>query len=192
MKMLRSMVFKPIFRWGRRKLLERSTDKAGTANIPIPLGGPLRVQQEARPLFPPVTHVTAREMRATRPSRQEGQRPKEEGHLAGGAKPQISAGASSGSFRRLGSRLEHSSDEAMMESHRNARWHLRGQAANTKGGVWVCRLLPFLPKAACESKLNRKQRGGVEDEGGEMSQVSLPSSRVGGGGKDRGPTPENP
>lgn len=45
----------------------------------------------------------------------------------------------------------------------------------------MCRLLPFLPKAACDSKINTKQRGrgGGGDQGGERSRVNLQSHWAG-------------
>lgn len=55
---IQSMVFKPAFRWGERKLFERSTGKAKVANTPTPSeapGHPGRIQSTVPP---PVTQVT--------------------------------------------------------------------------------------------------------------------------------------
>ena len=56
-KSIQSMFFKPVFRWGERKLFERSTGKAKVANIPTPSEAPGHPGRSQSTVPPPVTQV---------------------------------------------------------------------------------------------------------------------------------------
>lgn len=57
-KNIQSMFFKPVFRWGERKLFERSAGKAEVANIATPSEAPGHPGRSQSTVPPPVTQMT--------------------------------------------------------------------------------------------------------------------------------------